>query len=941
MKSKEIRRVFLGWDSPPVASAAQWLIETHTRGAEVNLASLTVVVASNRGGRRLRERLQQEAEERGVRLSPPSVITSGQLPERLYRPALPLATRLDQSLAWIQVLQAASTEQLGVLHRQTPASDSLPSWFELARILADVCRDLAQDGWTPGDVASEVPTSDRGRWVAIGQLHSEYLRLLHEHGLADPFHERAVAVERGTVAAPGKIVLVATVDLGRQLQRMLRQIGDTVTALIAAPESEHALFDDTGNVIPAAWRGRALAVTREHIVPALDPHDEALRAVSLLADCPLRPGPDDITVGVTDEPQAEIVRNALTDAGSPPRSEIGRPLVLGAPARLLALTRDYLAYRSFDALASLLRHPDVWSQLSQRFDGALDPVAVMDRFRATHFCHSVDAPLPSAALADERFASIPEITAAVDVLLRPLRRGASTLRDWARHLNAFLDGFYGQRTDASRPAAQLRLFDPPDDPSGSVPLDQTLVTMRDRLDRQSRLPEGLDLRCPAGTAIDLLLARLENRRSVEPAAPERIAIAGWLDLLLDDAPAIVVVGFRDAHVPAPVTVDPFLPGRLRARLDVADNGRREARDAFVLEILVRSRPFFRVIAGRLDSEGNPSPPSSLLAACDATENARRVRHLVAPVPAIVPAPQTPWPEASRLRIPPAAAASVRSMSVTYFADYLNCPYRFYLRRVCKLEPIELNPLELAANQFGELVHDTLEAFGCSPLKDSTDVQEIDAYLCDTVVELSQQRYGEAPLPTIRLQTDQAQLRLKEFARRQAERTAEGWRIMHVERAFKIHDGACIHADSGPMPLTGRVDRVDLHEPSGRWQIIDYKTHSHDPMKKHYDQRRGKWKELQLPLYRHFLPLLDIEGPVEFGYFSIAQRPTDTRIRMAELDDSMLASADAEARRVVDSIRAGNFEPNPEAATPYDDYGVICQTSVVRGTAIQPAQGAAS
>ena len=51
-----------------------------------------------------------------------------------------------------------------------------------------------------------------------------------------------------------------------------------------------------------------------------------------------------------------------------------------------------------------------------------------------------------------------------------------------------------------------------------------------------------------------------------PADPEAIEILGWLELPLDDAPALIVAGFNDRAVPEARNADAFLPNELRRRL---------------------------------------------------------------------------------------------------------------------------------------------------------------------------------------------------------------------------------------------------------------------------------------------------------------------------------------------------------------------------------------
>ncbi|MGW8266490.1 MAG: hypothetical protein ACWGSQ_08985, partial [Longimicrobiales bacterium] len=64
-------RFFLGWDAPALPRAARVLAEHHAGPAGLDLRRVVVVTPAARAGRRLGELLLEEAEARGVSLTPP------------------------------------------------------------------------------------------------------------------------------------------------------------------------------------------------------------------------------------------------------------------------------------------------------------------------------------------------------------------------------------------------------------------------------------------------------------------------------------------------------------------------------------------------------------------------------------------------------------------------------------------------------------------------------------------------------------------------------------------------------------------------------------------------------------------------------------------------------------------------------------------------------
>ena len=87
-------RRFLGWDKPLLAQAAACLLERYLGGGPVDgpldlgpgFDRVMVVVPGARAGRRLGELLADQPASR--HLVPPSIVTVGQLPERLYESQL-------------------------------------------------------------------------------------------------------------------------------------------------------------------------------------------------------------------------------------------------------------------------------------------------------------------------------------------------------------------------------------------------------------------------------------------------------------------------------------------------------------------------------------------------------------------------------------------------------------------------------------------------------------------------------------------------------------------------------------------------------------------------------------------------------------------------------------------------------------------------------------
>ena len=199
-------------------------------------------------------------------------------------------------------------------------------------------------------------------------------------------------------------------------------------------------------------------------------------------------------------------------------------------------------------------------------------------------------------------------------------------------------------------------------------------------------------------AVAFTLGRLAEREIAAGASDGPVVeLVGWLDLQLDDAPALVVTGVNEGKIPQSVNTDAFLPDHVRRSLGLTDNRRRYARDFMMLTAILSSRSDVRLITGRRDAEDNPLTPSRLLLACSDESLARRVIEFYGDGSDGTTTPAAPLlahGPARRFNIPrphhPAArvgddlpAQPLTSLRVTAFRDYIACPYRFYLRHVLR------------------------------------------------------------------------------------------------------------------------------------------------------------------------------------------------------------------------------------------------------------------
>jgi ATP-dependent helicase/nuclease subunit B len=222
-----------------------------------------------------------------------------------------------------------------------------------------------------------------------------------------------------------------------------------------------------------------------------------------------------------------------------------------------------------------------------------------------------------------------------------------------------------------------------------------------------------------------------------------------------------------------------------------------------------------------------------------------------------------------------------------------------------------------------------------------DPEQIERLVLGNLDAMAGSLFGPSPAPAVRIQIEAAKVRLKGFARIQAEQFAAGWRIVSVERKLGIEEGLSI----GPLKLSGKIDRIERNDQTGAWRILDYKTRSKadPPAKKHFGPRlapewlpvaelevpigkrtyKKRWADLQLPLYRKILSHWhgsEIGGaPIVTAYFALPADPGDGAVlEFTELDEAAIASATECAEAVSALIHKGVFWPPQARKSPWDD-----------------------
>jgi len=910
-----IQRNFLDWTEPALPLVIRDLIQQYSVMGKCDLSNVIAVFPGQEARRRFQERLTFATKGK---LTPPTMVTVGQLPELLYEPKWPFATPLTQRLAWAEALKSQPTDALKLILANPPEDRDMESWMTLGELLSRQHQELAADLLNFKDVADRgrdlKEFNEEPRWRALWGVQQLYLQLLDSYQLWDQQTSRLVAIEQKECHLERDLVLIGTADLNRTMRSMLDQVRDKVTAYVHAPQTMKNHFDEHGCLIPDAWANKPIEIDDDQIQVADGPAHQAALVVQQLDAYDGTYAVDDITVCVPDDRIVPHVRRSLSQFQIDSRWVIAQQVSQSRPFRLLEVVASYLGSERTDQFAELIRHPDIVDWIDQH-EIHEDWLTHWDHHLNTHLQRHFRKPRGHG----ESTECCQMLSDMMKELLSPLTVNDRPLGDWAEPLIEVLLQVYRHVE-----------FDQ-NDPDDEILLKAVEEIHQSCVDHTS-LPEDLVPVVSAQQAIELTLEQVRQTILPPPAIENAIQLYGWLDMSLDDAPAAIVTTMNEGYVPSSVNHDLFLPNRLRAHLGLEDNARRYARDAFVLSSLLASRKDVRLIVGRRDVQGEPLTPSRLLFATEPKRIAERVSSFFGESPAQVPIAQPLQPgqkKESQFTIPRPEPIEngTRIFSVTEFSSYLSSPYRYYLARVLKLGGMDDSAHELDALGFGNLIHDVLQDWGTGTTRDSADEMEIRNELHRLLEDRVNRIYGVDVMFPVKIQVEQVKARLVAFAKWQSSWRNAGWEIRHVE----VGSNEPVDFDMGddpPIPIRGRIDRIDYNTVNQQWAILDYKTGEKGdaPEKKH--RRQGEWIDLQLPLYRHLAKRYDVAGDVRLGFVVIPKDSNEIREQLAEWTESELLEADEVARATARQILAQEFWVEDDKPAMFaSEYDAICQAGV--------------
>jgi ATP-dependent helicase/nuclease subunit B len=182
----------------------------------------------------------------------------------------------------------------------------------------------------------------------------------------------------------------------------------------------------------------------------------------------------------------------------------------------------------------------------------------------------------------------------------------------------------------------------------------------------------------------------------------------------------------------------------------------------------------------------------------------------------------------------------RLWSASQFNEYGTCPYKFFARRMLRLEAIKEPEEGLDQFQFGSVIHEILEHSYRQITSEQLPITEqnreraiaILNEVCESLLSSAPQRHGFRPTATWLQEQVVLRRKLRTLIELDFSDESPALKVLPGERyaylqelrfGYEDQQMVAIEGEAGPLRVRGAIDRVDIAD--GQMVVIDYKTGS--------------------------------------------------------------------------------------------------------------------
>ncbi len=907
---------------PCLSRVADLMVENHSSNGTCDFSDIMIVMPGSRAGRRLLEILCERVAKTRALFSPPKFLTPGKFCELFTNPSNSdkIASDVEEIFAWISALENEKAALETLLNKSVPENFN---YLSLALIVRQIYNELAGDLISFDDVAKATSENDREyeRWLSLAEIHKTYFNSLELSGITD----KALAVTKAFQDVDemkffDNIYVIGVVDMFEKFRQALKCLSDKVTII---SHGEKEWFDYDGGLKQKIDFGN-LDELVDKIKFCNNHSEQAAETVNFLSEFEGKYSCRDIVISAPDDEIRRPLKQFLTEAKVSSHDSIGSLFAQTEIGILLKLLTDYINEKNVKTFLNLICHPLIENFICSDKNEFSILIKNIQEFASEHVLELTDS---------EKFDEKPEIKQNIEKienLIKPLCE-IFNIKECVEKINEMLAEIYN--------VTYAFHLEKNNDIQIAWPIyhQEAIKKYCELSDRIINSKIELNEKTDSAKTIKLICQLLVTEKLAPESETETVDIIGWLELPLDDAPVVVLTGMNEGIIPESKSSHVFLPNSLREKLNIQDNSRRLNRDRYYLRTIIETAEKVLVTAGKYSSKQDPLLPSRLLLDVSNNNQAKLINlfYNVGCAASMSTPVQLAPPDVTNLYVSPDRHAGsvsyienivldekIKQLGVTHFKDFLECPYRFYLKQK-KINPCKELTKEMPAWQFGNVVHKVLEKFGKKVEAKTGDKDIIRSILEKLLDEVILQEFGKNPHVAVLIQKDSIIKRLNAFAVVQAKRIENNWEILETEQKLEI--------EFGEYKINGKVDRVDGK--ISRRSIIDYKTSStiKDVYSAHCNKKEEKWKDLQLPLYAYW-DMKQNDGKIpETAYFIIQKDTKKIELLKYDWNEKEILDAVNIAKNIFKIINSGEKNTFKQTKNTnycrYCDYKKLCNRDV--------------
>lgn len=919
-----LKHTYFDWNRPLIPQVKEALLSEagndpqHCHDFSIDLSHLLVIVPTAKSGRHLLEALSTDAKTRDHGLLTPEIITPIQFLERALKDIENRASEADCLFAWTQVLNRYPAEKLRFIFPNTSPSEAFT--LDHAKRFHRLRREIGIEGLDLSSIAEACSQEniEPVRWATLAELEKDYYHALNKKGLSDPIQANRLCAENYPLTIDfSKIIIVATPDPNPLPLKALKQLEKTHALEIWINGPKGDLFDPWGIPNPEHWQNRALDMDNwnyqlQRLNQSLDIPDTLVREI---AKCPV----ESLQIGVLDPNLIQPISHYFSLESLPFYNPEGLSITESALGKFILSLLHFQEDQSNDRLKQLVLNP-YFFQSAQVDESVEDILTAIDSLFNKHLCHNLF-----------------DIKSRLNTQPYSKLHGLSTIINYAE---AFIYPNHSEKAFIEWLKDRLnRLLNL----VGLLEIDNVFKNLVEAISQTFEAALGAEKNFPkeaSNYGRTVLAELLKKQKIYKEREKDAHDLFGWLELLWHDAPLSILCGLNEGIVPRAISNDAFLTEQLRNLLGMKTQEQNYANDLYLFESIGRKRSLqaghsqgkLIIYLPESDAEGNPLMPSRMLFHVPDTQLLARTENILLKKPEKIEFHEhrPAWLIGSTL-----PALRPDSISVSALNDYLQCPFRFYLKHILKLKSKNFNRREMSAAEFGILFHQVVASLkGESFQGDSDAVAWIDRLhrLADQQIA---SQYGENLSFALRMQKESIHDRLTAFVQSQITALKENGQsltIAQTEKQFELKLGS--------FTLAGTIDRIDYdHEGT---HIIDYKTNNNDenPKAVHLKSTQSLkepqhlppeaylslgnkdyyWANLQLPLYALAFTTENKSTVLpRLSYYSIPKSAEKTQLaNWSDFEQSTLDSAKNCAEAILKNIEEGKFWPPNEHIDPILD-----------------------